>query len=59
MLYTVIFLGSASALTFLGIRGNFEMEEDFKHSEKSNAERILIHELFLVFRFLALGLALL
>jgi len=30
-LYTIIFLGSASVLAFMGIRGNFEMEEDFKH----------------------------
>ena len=35
------------------------MDEDFKHAETSNTEGILIHELFLVFRFLALGLALL
>ena len=59
LVYTVIFLGSASVLTFLGIRGNFEMDEDFKHSETTSAEGILIHELFLVFRYIALGLAIL
>jgi hypothetical protein len=59
MLYSLIFLSAASLLIFLGIQGNFEMDEDFKHAETSNTEGILIHELFLVFRFLALGLALL
>ena len=35
------------------------MDDDFKHSESSNTEAILIHELFLVFRFLSLVMALL
>ena len=59
LLYSIVFLATASLLVLLGIEGNFEMDEDFKHQETSNTEGILIHELFLVFRFLALGLALL
>jgi hypothetical protein len=51
-------MSSIAALAYLGYRANFEMNEGFSQHKEKNIEVIIIHETFLILRYISWGLAL-
>jgi len=58
LLHFTTHAGGITALAYLGYTANFQMDESFSLHKEKNIQVIVIHETFLILRYLSWGLAL-